>query len=237
LIRLLEEEDVIDADELADTLVDMKIYGDIEFIITLLKHNESSLIVQLAYKLSSLQKNSENITLAVEKASKVVFALKKFSHQGISGEMVKHDLTDGMETVLTLYQSHFKQDMQVIKEFHEIPPVFCHPDELNQVWTNMIHNALQAMEYKGQLEIEIKPQAENVIVSITDNGCGIPENIQDSIFDSFFTTKAAGEGSGLGLDICKRIVEAHHGIIEFETEPGKTTFSVTIPVNRMSNRS
>jgi signal transduction histidine kinase/ligand-binding sensor domain-containing protein len=235
LIRLLEEEEIGNADELADTLVDMKIYSDIDSVITLLKHNESSLIFDLAYKLSGLQKNSENITLAVEKASKVVFALKKFAHQGLPGRMIKHDLIDGMETVLTLYQSQLKHNIELIKDFHEIPPVVCHPDELNQVWTNMIHNALQAMEYKGQLEIKIKPEADNVIVSITDNGCGIPEDIRDRIFDSFFTTKSVGEGSGLGLDICKRIVEAHLGILEFESEPGKTTFSVTIPLNQESD--
>jgi two-component system NtrC family sensor kinase len=108
--------------------------------------------------------------------------------------------------------------------------VFCYPDELNQVWTNLIHNALQAMDYKGILTINATQQDTKVIITITDTGKGIPREIQDKIFEPFFTTKPTGEGSGLGLDIVQKIIEKHEGEIEVESMPGKTTFTVSLPI-------
>jgi signal transduction histidine kinase len=98
-----------------------------------------------------------------------------------------------------------------------------------QVWTNLIHNAIQAMEGKGKLEIVVREQDNYVIVQVTDSGCGIPPEIQERIFEPFFTTKPLGEGSGLGLDIVKKIVNKHEGRIEVESVPGETTFRVWLP--------
>ena len=95
----------------------------------------------------------------------------------------------------------------------------CYPDELNQVWTNLIHNALQAMHYDGSLTIRVFQQGQHVVVAVTDSGEGISEEIQQRIFEPFVTTKSAGEGSGLGLDIVKKIIEKHHGEIAFESSP------------------
>ncbi|MCS7086938.1 MAG: ATP-binding protein, partial [Bacteroidia bacterium] len=106
----------------------------------------------------------------------------------------------------------------------------CFPDQLNHVWTNLIHNSIQAMDGKGRIDIETRRENGQVVVSITDNGPGIPPEIQPRIFEAFFTTKRQGEGSGLGLDICRKIVERHKGTIGFESVPGKTTFTVRIPI-------
>jgi signal transduction histidine kinase len=108
--------------------------------------------------------------------------------------------------------------------------VFCYPDELNQVWTNLIHNALQAMNYQGTLTIDVTTQEQQVKISITDSGQGIPEEIKTKIFEPFFTTKPPGEGSGLGLDIVKKIIDKHQGKIEVESVPGKTTFTFYLPM-------
>lgn len=97
---------------------------------------------------------------------------------------------------------------------------------MNQVWINLLNNALQSMNYKGKIEIETREQDSWVVVSWTDSGTGIPEKIQDKIFDPFFTTKKHGEGMGLGLDICKKIIDGFGGKIEFQTAPGRTKFSV-----------
>ncbi|NEO89658.1 MAG: GHKL domain-containing protein, partial [Moorea sp. SIO3G5] len=105
-------------------------------------------------------------------------------------------------------------------------------DELNQVWTNLIHNALQAMENKGNLIINVRQEDDQIKVSITDTGKGIPPEIQPKIFQPFFTTKPAGEGSGLGLDIVRKIVEKHHGHMEVESVPGETTFTVSLPIQQ-----
>jgi signal transduction histidine kinase len=160
----------------------------------------------------------------------VVFALKNFARMDHSGEMVKSNIIDGIETVLTLYYNQLKQGVEVSRDYAEIPQIYCFPDELNQIWTNLLHNALQAMQHKGKLNIAVSLDSTNVVVSITDSGSGIPPEIQDKIFQPFFTTKPAGEGTGLGLDIVNRIVEKHKGKITVSSIPGKTTFNIYLPI-------
>nr|WP_315469046.1 HAMP domain-containing sensor histidine kinase [uncultured Undibacterium sp.] len=135
-----------------------------------------------------------------------------------------------METVLTLYQSKINKGTELICQFDDIPAIACWPDELVQVWVNLIHNALQAMNYSGTLTIRIQKINNEAVVSVSDTGTGIPVAIRDKIFEVFFTTKGIGEGSGLGLDIVKKVINKHHGRITFETEVNKgTTFFVYLP--------
>ncbi len=106
-----------------------------------------------------------------------------------------------------------------------------YPDELNQVWTNLLHNALHAMNFEGKLEITVGQQNDCIEVSLKDTGGGIPEEIQDKVFTPFFTTKKEGEGTGLGLDIVKKIVDKHQGTITFKSELNVgTTFYVQLPI-------
>ncbi len=226
----LKESQVDSPRNLADTLVDMGVYEDVEPFLPLLKEPGALGIIQAAQQLSGLEKNSRNISTAVERASKIVFALKKFSHQDHTGEKIVADIVEGLEMVLTLYYNQIKHGMEIVKKYREIPKVPCYPDELNQIWTNLIHNALQAMEHKGRIEIETAARDDFVEVSFTDNGPGIPKEIQERVFQPFFTTRAAGEGSGLGLDICRKIIEKHQGEIQFDSRPGQTTFRVRIPL-------
>ena len=108
--------------------------------------------------------------------------------------------------------------------------ILCYPDELNQVWTNIIQNAAQAMQYKGKLTIHTYDKIDHVEVTFTDTGSGIAPEIQDKIFEPFFTTKAMGEGSGLGLHISKQIIEKHKGSITISSILGQgTTFSIKLP--------
>ncbi|MEQ8758046.1 MAG: AAA family ATPase [Coleofasciculus sp. G1-WW12-02] len=229
LIRQLETEDIQDADTIADTLVDMGIYNNIEEFFPLLKRPHSSRLLETAYKLSGLQRGTQTINIATERASKVVFALKNYARYDQSGTMIPANLTAGIETVLTLYQNQLKHGIKVSRNYEELPPILCYADELNQVWTNLIHNALQAMDNQGTLTIDVKGQDQQIKVSITDSGKGIPPEIRSKIFQPFFTTKLAGEGSGLGLDIVKKIIEKHQGKIDVESIPGKTTFTVSLP--------
>lgn len=144
--------------------------------------------------------------------------------------MVIANLIDGIETVLTLYDNQIKQGVEVIRNYRDLPPILCYPDELNQVWTNLIHNALHAMANRGTLTVEVTQEGQQAKISITDSGSGIPPEIQSKIFDPFFTTKPPGEGSGLGLDIVKKIIIKHSGQIAVESQPGRTTFSVLLPI-------
>ena len=231
LARQLEEHGIKKAVTIATKLVSMGIYEHIEAFLPLLKSPNSADIIQIAYKLSGLQRSTQNISIATDRASKVVFALKNFARYDKSGEKVHANLIDGIETVLTLYHNQLKQGVEVIKNYTTDLPLFaCYPDELNQVWTNLIHNALQAMNNKGTLLMDVAMQEDYVLISITDSGVGIPPEIQPKIFEPFFTTKPAGEGSGLGLDIAKKIIDKHDGKITVTSMPGKTTLTVSIPI-------
>jgi signal transduction histidine kinase len=193
-------------------------------------------IVALIYDLLNIQRNNNTIQIAVEKASRIVQALKTYLHSTVSEERESINLEANIDVVLTIYHNRLKQGVSVIKEYEEVPEILGYSDQLNQVWTNLIINAIQAMEGKGELTLGIKQKNDFVQVSIKDNGCGIPEDIQKKIFDPFFTTKISGEGSGLGLDIIKRILEEHGGDIYFETEINKgTTFYIELPVNHIKH--
>ncbi|HEY9727520.1 MAG TPA: AAA family ATPase [Chroococcales cyanobacterium] len=230
LRRQLDAAEINDADIIADRLVIMGISDDIESLLPLLKRPDSSQILAIAYKLSELKRGTITINTATERASKVVFALKTYARYDQSGTMIPANLTEGIETVLTLYHNQLKKGVDVIRHYDSLPPILCYPDELNQVWTNLIHNALQAMDYQGTLTLDVTPIDQDVKISIIDSGCGIPEEIQAKIFEPFFTTKPAGQGSGLGLDIVKKIIEKHSGRITVESQPGCTKFNVFLPI-------
>ncbi|TGM81024.1 GAF domain-containing sensor histidine kinase [Leptospira bouyouniensis] len=168
--------------------------------------------------------------LAVERASKMTFALKNFVRFEISKNPVRVNLKENIETVLTLYQNQFKKKVTLVKEYEDVPYIEGYPEELLHLWTNLIYNALQAMSFHGKLSIQTKTEGNKVLVLVEDNGSGIPETIQHRIFEPFFTTKPLGEGSGLGLDICRKIVDRHFGSITFQSIPGKTIFAIELPI-------
>ncbi|MDY6785153.1 MAG: ATP-binding protein [Cyanobacteriota bacterium] len=231
LTRQLEESAIAAADTLADTLVDMGIYENIEGFLPLFQKDNSQYILEIAYKLSALQRSTQIVNTATERASKVVFALKTYARYDRSGEKILTNLTEGIDTVLTLYQNQLKQGIEVIRHYDSIPPIWCYPDELNQVWTNLVHNAIQAMNERGTLTIDVSQHEERIQTRFTDTGKGIPPEIMSKIFEPFFTTKPPGEGSGLGLDIVRKIIHKHQGTIEVESVPGTTTFSISIPIH------
>ncbi|MDB9512821.1 response regulator [Kamptonema animale CS-326] len=234
LIRKMEDEQISNPDVIADTLIDMEIYQDIVPFFPLLKRSDSRNVLEIAYNLSGLQRSTQIIYTATERATKVVFALKTYAHYDETGKRIKASIIQGIDTVLTLYQNSLKQGVTVIRNYIDLPHFYCYPDELNQVWTNIVHNAIQAMDNRGTLTIDVTQVEEQAKVSITDSGSGILPEIIPRIFEPFFTTKAPGEGSGLGLDIVKKIVEKHQGTIEAESVPGKTTFTVFLPMNLQS---
>jgi signal transduction histidine kinase len=216
-------------DFLADTFVQMGITENVTPFVALLQSRDRATIMELAVSLCSLFSNSENITIAVERASKIVFALKHYAHYENSEHKVPAKIPANLDVILTLYSNLLKKGVEVTRKYSNIPEILCYPDELNQVWTNLIYNALQSMSGHGNLEIEVGEQVGQIFVKITDSGKGIPPEIQAKIFEPFFTTKATGEGSGLGLSIAKKIIDKHNGAIAVESIPGRTTFTVTLP--------
>jgi signal transduction histidine kinase len=219
----------IDGGFFASRIVKIGLQNEIENYYEFLKSKSSKEIIQTVYELASIFRSAENISTAADRATKVVFALKSFAHFDRSGEPVEADIIEGIETVLTLYYNMLKHGIEVERDYKSRPVISCFPDELNQVWTNLIHNSIQAMEGKGRLTISVEETDKNVKVTFADTGKGIPVDIKDRIFEPFFTTKPQGEGSGLGLDIVRKIIEKHGGSVDFESRPGKTKFVIEIP--------
>ncbi len=182
-----------------------------------------------------INRNIKNIRYAIRNIVRIVKALKSYSHLDQSKTFSSSNIIEGMETTLIILNNQIKYGIEVIKNFQEIPLVICNPDELNQVWTNLIQNSIQALKGKGKIGISVFPWNGYVVVEIEDNGPGIPIKIQDRIWDPFFTTKDQGEGTGLGLGIVKGIVEKHKGKITLNSNPGKTVFRVELPINPENN--
>ena len=230
LKKELETNNIAGADRIAETLVMMGVFDEIEALLPLLREPRGGDCLQMAYKLSGLGRSATIITTAADRAGKIVFALKNYAHYDRSGERILTNITGGIETVLTLYHNQLKRGIVVQREYEDVPDILCRPDELNQVWTNLIHNAIHAMDHKGTLTIAVRPHGNGVKVSVTDSGKGVPAELREKIFEPFFTTKSAGEGSGLGLHIVRQIVESHGGkILVGNSTGGGATFEVVLP--------
>jgi signal transduction histidine kinase len=231
LAQTLDELGIENSKDVSSKFTKLKIYSDIEEYLPIIKSEHSSFIFDTAYQMSDIKANNDNVTIAINKVAKMIKAIKSFARYGHTEEMIQANLKESLESVLTIYHNQIKQGTELIREYDEdIADIYCYPDELNQVWTNLIHNALQAMDFSGTLTVGLKQDDEYQTVSIKDSGCGIPEDIKEKIFDAFFTTKPAGVGTGLGLDILKKIVDKHGGKIELNTKVGVgTEFKIHIP--------
>lgn len=234
LVKTLEEKKLRAPEDIADSLMSLGLYNDYLAFEELFENPRFELILNFLFTLDGIKTKSNIIENSTMRVSKIVKSLKSFTHFDQSGNKSLSDIRDGLETVLTIYHNSTKHGIEVIKNYEEIPLIYCFPDELNQVWSNLIHNSIQAMQGTGKITVDLKlvDEGRTLAVSIEDNGPGIPPEIQEKIFEPFFTTKPAGEGSGLGLHIIKKILEKHNGILQLFTEPGKTRFTVLIPVER-----
>jgi PAS domain S-box-containing protein len=233
--RLLEEAGIDHARAKAAILVGLNAQGGVPQYLPLLRHSQSEFIFETASNVATILSSTDNINVAVDRVAKIVFALKSISRSSHSGEFIETDVKEGIKSVLTIYQSQIRQGVELVRNYDIVPTLPCLPDELNQVWTNLVHNALHAMKNVGTLTIGIKVVGDAAVVSVADTGCGIPENILGRIFEAFFTTKLVGEGSGLGLDIVKKIVDKHAGRIEVMSEVSTgTVFTVFLPLRRKS---
>jgi signal transduction histidine kinase len=232
LTHQLTEYKIDNPRRIADLLIDIGIYHEIDFCLSLLQHPQMDWILELAYNLTCLMGNNQTIITSVEKASKVVFALKSYARFNHSESKQLVQITEGLETVLEIYHNRLKQNIEVFRNYQQLPEIWCYGDELIQVWTNIIHNGIQAMKDGGKLAIATSPENNGIKIEISDSGSGIPLDIQEQIFEPFFTTKPAGEGSGLGLHISRTIIDKHQGTIAVNSEPGHTRFSIWLPTNR-----
>lgn len=167
---------------------------------------------------------------AVERIVGIVSSLRQFARLD-QAAIDSVDLHQAIDNTLVLVQHQLKHRIQVHKEYGVLPLVQCHPEQINQVFMNLLVNAGHAIEGKGDIFIRTWPEGERVAVELRDTGKGIPPESLARIFDPGFTTKGVGVGTGLGLSIVHGIVDEHHGSIEVESEPGRgTTFRVWLPI-------
>jgi signal transduction histidine kinase len=184
----------------------------------------------LAYTLEAEQLMDE-IQDATSRISTMVAAVKQYSYMD-TASVQEIDLHVGLDATVVML-GHKLAAVTVQRDYAEVPKVPAYPAELNQVWTNLIDNAVAAMDGTGTLCLRIAVEGDDVVVSVGDTGSGIPAEVQPHVYDAFFTTKAPGEGTGLGLETVRRIVERrHHGSVTFDTGPGGTTFFVRLPLQQ-----
>ncbi len=159
--------------------------------------------------------------------------LRDFSHVDAADDWHFSNLHDGIDSTLNIVNNEIKFKAEVIKEYGEIPEVECLSSQLNQVFMNLLINAVHAIKGRGTITVRTGSQGEKVWVEITDTGTGIAAEHLQKIFDPFFTTKPIGKGTGLGLSLSYGIIQKHHGLIEAESCVGKgTIFRITLPVKQ-----
>jgi len=170
------------------------------------------------------------IESSTSRISDLVGAIKEYTHMD-QAPVQNVDVVKSLETTLTILNHKLKKGVTVKRDYHNVPLlVNSFGSELNQVWTNIIDNAIDAMHGQGELRVRTYRDDNCAVVEIGDNGPGIPSEVEPHIFEPFFTTKAVGEGTGLGLDTVQRIVKKHRGNIQVDSEPGDTRFQIWLPL-------
>jgi signal transduction histidine kinase len=172
----------------------------------------------------------DEVSISAERISEIVKAVKDYSYLD-QAPLKEIDLHEGLESTLMILKHKLKQGVAVTRDYDQsLPHIEAYASELNQVWTNIIDNAIDAMKGQGELRIHTHEANNHVIVEICDSGPGIPPGATPHLFEPFFTTKGPGVGTGLGLSVSYNIVQKHRGRIEARSQPGSTCFTVTLPI-------
>ena len=239
LIDWLEKQHIDEGWRLAPVLAETGI--DIEKLeqildkvpVDALKDVLTRLVVQI-----TVSKLAGEIKTSVTRISDLVGAIKEYSYMDQAGAQAI-DLHKGLDNTLLILKHKLKtKNIHVTREYAEnLPRLTAHGSLLNQVWTNLIDNAVDSMRTGGKLKIRTKLELADILIEIRDNGAGIPSEVQPHIFEPFYTTKPVNEGTGLGLDTVSRIVRKHRGNIRFETKPGDTCFQIRLPLESKSTLS
>ena len=189
----------------------------------------------IAFSMKEIQDLLRGIEEGANRTSEIVKGLRNFSRLD-QNVVKKANLNEGIESTLTLLHTVYKDRIEIIKDYGDIPEVECLPGQINQVLMNILSNAIQAIAEKGEIFIKTREEESAVKISIRDTGGGMSDETKQKIFDPFFTTKEVGKGTGLGLSISYGIIEKHQGKIEVNSVQGKgTEFIITLPVHQNKN--
>jgi signal transduction histidine kinase len=228
----LEEKGISNCWELASTIVNTGFTKEELADLTRIFTNEQFPVV-----VSSLGNNfitnslTEEIKQGAERITQIVKALKSYTYMD-QAPVQSVDIHEGLDNTLVMLRSRLKNGITVEREYSEdLPRIQAYGSELNQVWTNIIDNAIDAMNGNGRITIKTYKENQQLVVELKDSGPGIPEDVQSKIFDPFFTTKSVGKGTGMGLNISHNIiVQKHKGEIKVKSKPGETCFQIKLPI-------
>ena len=219
---------------LAETYVDAGLeIADLETLATAMPDGAAADVLAWVEGMLAAERLSVDITASAARISELVGAVKSYSHMDRAQDKQVVDLRTGLDSTITMLGHKLKVKHVTLERAYDpaLPQIAVYPGEINQVWTNLLDNAIDAVDDGGRVRVDAGAEAGAVVVRITDNGHGIPESIQSRIFEPFFTTKPVGLGTGLGLDIVQRIVTQHHGgHIGVESAPGRTVVTVRLPL-------
>lgn len=235
LMNWLEGKGLPADQQVVDTFTEAGFSGeDLESLAVKVPNEDLVQILLWIENLLSSQRIIKDLGEASTRISNLVGAIKSHVHMDRTNEQQPTDIHKDIENTLTLLGYKLREkNISVKKSFcDDFVEVHAYVGELNQVWTNIIDNAIYAMDQNGELVIETSCDKKDVNVKIIDNGVGIPPEIISRIFDPFFTTKKVGEGTGIGLDIVQRIIKHHNGDIKVHSKPGRTEFLICLPLSK-----
>ena len=183
------------------------------------------------YLLEEIPELLNSIKSGANRTTEIIKSLRNFTRLD-EDQLKKADINEGLDSTLVILRNQMTNRIEVVREYGDLPPINCYPGQLNQVFMNILNNAIQAIDNEGRICIQTMQNDEYAIVKIKDSGKGMSKELQKRIFDPFFTTKDVGEGTGLGLSISYGIIEKHQGKIEVNSTAGEgTEFIIELPLN------
>jgi signal transduction histidine kinase len=233
LLDWLEDAGIEDAEDIAEVFTEFDLrLEDLETIGETVKESALPSIMWWIESTLSLERLIGEIREASNRISGLIGSIKSYTHMDKSNDAETINVLEGLYNTIMILKHPLKgKNISIEKEIEkDLPLINGYPGELNQVWTNLLDNAIDAMDKGGLLKIKVVQNKNYLEVSITDNGPGIPEENIHHIFDPFFTTKGVGKGTGMGLEMVRKVIDRHKGKIDVESVPGKTTFKVSLPV-------
>jgi signal transduction histidine kinase len=231
LLDWMDQHGVLDGYEFTGGLVEARVtIADLESLASEIGIDSLTDVLRRIHLVLLAARLVTEIEQSVTRISEIVKAVKEYTYMDQAPEQ-EIDVHNGIESTLTILAFKLrKKSIKVTRDFDlSLPKICAHGAELNQVWTNLIVNAIEAMGEGGELRVKTWSEATCIAVEIRDNGSGIAKDVQPHLFEPFFTTKGVGEGTGLGLDTVQRIVRRHHGEVTVQSVPGDTRFLVQLP--------
>ncbi|UII35145.1 ATP-binding protein [Fulvivirga ulvae] len=187
--------------------------------------------LDMDYLLEEIPELLNSVKSGANRTTEIIKSLRNFTRLD-EDQLKKANINEGLDSTLVILRNQMTNKIEVIREYGDLQPINCYPGQLNQVFMNILNNAIQAIDNEGRICIQTTQNEDSAIVKIKDSGRGMSEDLKKRIFDPFFTTKDVGEGTGLGLSISYGIIEKHHGKIEVNSTAGEgTEFIIELPLN------